>query len=202
MFDLNYLNKKNNKENFIISFDVGLYGYFSIIKINQTKKIFEVIHSEPLKLELKENFILLKDEKNKSKLIVKNQISFNENLERLKYCINKYNININNTFSTFEQLTTRPFNSNTSSFSLGNSLGVLTSVINCLNINYKLIPPSNWKTFLNVTSDKKTSLKLFSNLLEIKEIIINQKAKEYFKNYKNDDQIESILIAYYFYKNI
>ena len=84
------MNKEEEK--YYLCFDVGLTGYFSIIQYKKNS-FFKVIHSESIKVEEKETFLYKTDLKKKSKAIVKNQISFKLNYERISYLLKKYNIN-------------------------------------------------------------------------------------------------------------
>ena len=192
-------NKKEDfnkdKEKYYLCFDVGLTGYFSIIKYIKNN-FFEVIHSEKIQIEEKENFLYKTDKNKKSKAIVKNQVSFKLNYERIKYLLKKYNINNNDCLAFLEQLTPRPFHSKVSILSLGDTGGTCRSICDALNLKYLIIPPKTWKDGIGVTSEKETSIKFFKNNIKIKEEV-----KSFFgtKNL-NHNQIESVLIAFWYYK--
>ena len=59
----------NKEEKYYLCFDVGLTGYFSIIKYIKNN-FFEVIHSEKIQIELKEDKLYKTDSKTKSKAII------------------------------------------------------------------------------------------------------------------------------------
>lgn len=181
---------------YYLCFDVGLTGYFSIIKYEKNN-FFEVIHSEKIQIELKESKLYKTDSKTKSKAIVKNQVCFKSNFERIKYLLNKYSINPSDCLAFTEQLTPRPFHSKVSIFSLGDTGGVCRSICEILNIDYLVIPPKIWKDGIGVTSEKETSITFFEQ-----NIIIKEEVKPFFKTGKklNHNQVESVLIAYWYYK--
>ena len=181
---------------YYLCFDVGLTGYFSIIKYVKNN-FFEVIHSEKIQVEEKEDKLYKTDSKKKSKAIVKNQVCFKSNYERIKYLFNKYSIRPEDCLAFTEQLTPRPFHSKVSIFSLGDTGGVCRSICEILNIDYLVIPPKIWKDGIGVTSEKETSIKFFEDNIHIKEEV-----KPFFKSGKklNHNQVESVLIAYWHYK--
>ena len=180
---------------YYLCFDVGLTGYFSIIKYVKNN-FFEVIHSEKIQIEEKEDKLYKTDSKKKSKAIVKNQVCFKSNYERIKYLLNKYSIRSEDCLAFTEQLTPRPFHSKVSIFSLGDTGGVCRSICEILNIDYLVIPPKIWKDGIGVTSEKETSIKFFQENINIKEEL-----KPFFGTKKvNHNQVESVLIAYWHYK--
>lgn len=184
------MNKK-----YYLCFDVGLTGYFSIIEYVKND-YFKVIHSEKIQVEEKENFLYKTDKTKKSKAIVKNQISFKLNYERIKYLIKKYNMDTSKCLAFTEQLTPRPFHSKVSILSLGDTNGTCRAILECLGIEYLVIPPKIWKDGLNITSEKETSINFFNE-----NIIIEENVKTFFGTKKiNHNQVESVLIAYWYYK--
>lgn len=134
---------------------------------------------------------IIKKDSSKSKAIIKNQLSFSKNYNAICEVIKEFNIV--NPVAVYEQLTSRPAGfgtSNLSTFSLADSGATIRAVFNALNIPYFLSPPATWKRSLGVTSEKSTSISLFNEMLGSE--IINQSN---FKNIKDHNQIESILIA-------
>lgn len=189
----------NLKKSFYLCFDVGLTGYYSLIEITNDNQ-FKVLESNKIITELKEDNLYKVDSKKKSKSMVKNQVSFSKNLSEIKSLIEKYKINTKDILSLAEQLTPRPFNSRISILSLGDTGATIRSLVESLHIDYLLISPATWKKGLSITSDKETSINLF------KECVDNKKINTQLENYQNKNgeynhnQIESILIAYWFFK--
>lgn len=183
---------------YFICFDVGLTGFFSIIEYDKNK--FNIIHSETIKVESKDDFLYKIDKSKETKSMVKNQISFKKNYELLSKLIKDYNIDTNNCISFLEQLTPRPINSRISVMSLGDTGGCVRSIIESLNIKYLVITPKTWKDGIGVTSEKETSINYFKDKVDNKHITINDISK--FLNRQNNynhNQVESVLIAYWYY---
>ena len=174
---------------YILSFDVGLTGFYSLVKTEQNNSA-TVLFSAKLLTELKEENLLTTDNKTKSKAIVKNQISFKQNRLVL---LNLINQNSSNCIALTEQLTPRPFNSRVSVMSLGDSGGAIRGLIESLGLYHQVIPPAVWKKALGVSADKETSKALFKELVNNNSLSINKVEK-----YIDHNKIESILIAYYF----
>lgn len=177
----------------IISVDLGLTGFISIIDIDAES--FKVIDSFKIEVEEKDNFVLKKT-KSKSKAVIKNQSSFSLNYPMVE----KYKIEDKETLGLFEYITSRPMNSQLSMMSLQDSACTFRCLFESLNIPYCIIQPKSWKTGLNIGTEKKYAKELFDKLVSDKEIIIDEKIKSLTKKVKNHNQIESVLIAYYYYK--
>lgn len=186
------INNNKRQEKHFLCFDVGLTGFFSIIKCSNG--VFEVIHSEALQTEEKEDFLFKTDTKTKSKAIVKKQISFTKNFDRIDYLFKKHNINKNKCLALTEQLTPRPISSRVSVLSLGDTNGACRAVFEALGLGYIVIPPAIWKKGLGITSEKETSIAFFQ-----KNITIRAEVLPFFKKMKNHNQIESVLIAYWYF---
>lgn len=185
------MNKK-----YYVCFDVGLKGFFSIIEYEKNN-YFRVIHSEKIQVEEKQRYLFKTDINKESKAIVKNAVSFKLNYSRIKHLLEKYQINPKDCLAFTEQLTPRPIHSSVSVFSMGDTNGTCRAIIEALDIEFLNIPPKIWKDGLGVTSDKNTSVEYFKN-----NIVIRDEVKPFFGKFKNDDQIESVLIAYWHYKCI
>lgn len=174
----------------IITTDLGLTGFVSIIDIDTKKHIFNIIDSFKIQIEEKDTKVL---KKGTSKAIVKDQVAFIENLNLIK------NYTTVESYGLFEQITSRPFNSALSAMSLTDSSAIFRAIFESQNIEYQIIPPATWKKFLNVTKEKKTSKDLFDKLVEDKTITINPNVKTLLKKVKNHNQVESVLIGYFYY---
>lgn len=191
----------NKNYKYYLSFDLGLTGFYSLIKIENNK--FEILESNKIIVELKEDKLFKVNDKTKSKAMIKNQISFIKNYLEIKEMLIKYNIEKNEVLCFAEQLSPRPFNSRISILSLGDSGGTIRSIIESLNLEYLIISPGTWKKHLNITSDKETSINLFKECINENRIATH--TKELFKSFQdkklnfNHNQIESILIAYWFF---
>lgn len=172
-----------------IATDLGLTGFISVC--SDDDGIFKVIDSFKIIIESKDKKIMKSSE---NSAIVKNQISFTENFNKIFDHFDCECIGL------FEQITTRPFNSAVSSNSLTDSSCVFRCIFEALEIDYRIIPPANWKRELGVTKDKKTSKDLFDKLVNSGKIAINDNLKSLKKKLKNHNQVESVLIAYYYYK--
>lgn len=186
------------KKSFYLTFDLGLTGYYSLIEVTKDNQ-FKVLESNKIITELREDKIYKVDTKTKSKSIVKNQVSYLKNLSEIKKLLDKYKINPEDILSFVEQLTPRPFNSRVSILSLGDTGATVRSIIESLHIDYLIIPPGTWKKGLNVTSDKETSINLFKECVANHKIITNINDYSNKKGEFNHNQIESILIAYWFF---
>lgn len=168
----------------IISTDLGLTGFIAFC---DTKEGFKVLKTIKIAVQSKNHNLQIKKE---TKSIIKNQIDFTSNYSNILDEIYE-----EDNIALFEQITTRPFNSTVSSMSLSDSSAVFRCIFESLDIPYKIIPPKNWKSFLGLSSNKEESKELFNKLLDSNEIKINFK-----KNIRNHNEIEAILIAFYFYK--
>lgn len=169
----------------IISTDLGLTGYIAFCEVNDG---FRVLRTEKIIIQSKNHKLDIKKE---TTAIIKNQVDFSANYNLIMDYIEKSE---EHHIGLFEQITTRPINSAVSSMSLSDSSAVFRCVFEALDIDYRIIPPKNWKSLLGLTSDKKQSQELFYKLVESKKIILCFK-----KNIRNHNEIESILIAYYYY---
>lgn len=178
---------------YYVCFDVGLTGFFSIIEY-KNKEYFKVLNSEVLICELKEDNLYKTDSKKKSTAIVKNQLSYTKNKQRIVELLK--DINKADCTAFIEQLTPRPFHSKVSIYSLGDSGAICRAICEELNIHCIVIPPKIWKDGLGVTSDKETSINFF------KENILKGELHKDFnlKKKLNHNQVESVLIAYWHYK--
>lgn len=174
----------------IITTDLGLTGFISIVDIDTEKDLFNIIDSFKIEVEEKDLKVL---KAGTSKAIVRNQVSFINNYNLIKQHFNQ------NCFGLFEQITHRPFNSALSGMSLTDTSAVFRSILEIQEIDYLIIPPATWKKFLEVTKDKKTSKDLFDRLVNEKLITIEPTIKTLLKKVKNHNQIESVLIAYFYY---
>lgn len=186
------------KKSFYLTFDLGLTGYYSLIEVT-TDNQFKILESNKIITELREDKIYKIDNTTKSKSMVKNQVSYNQNLNEIKSLLNKYNINPEDILSFVEQLTPRPFNSRVSILSLGDTGATVRSIIESLHIDYLIIPPGTWKKGINVTSDKETSINLFKECVATNKIITQIESYQNKKGELNHNQVESILIAYWFF---
>lgn len=171
----------------IISTDLGLTGFIAFC--DSSKDGFIVNKTLKIKTESKNKGLFINKE---TTSIVKNQASFKLNYDSIIEEIDE-----DNHIGLYEQITTRPFNSTVSSMSLSDTSAVFRSIFESLDIDYMIIPPGTWKKHLNVTSDKKTSQNLFAQLVQKGRIKINFK-----KNIKNHNEIESILIAYFYHSTM
>ena len=174
----------------LITSDLGLTGFISIIDIDTEEKTFNIIDSFKIEVEEKDEKIL---KNGTTKAIIRNQASFNNNLNLIKKYFN------DNCFGLFEQITARPFGSALSYMSLTDTSAIFRCIFESLNIDYKIIPPATWKKHLNLSKDKKLSKELFDALIDKNLITFNNDLKNLSKKRKNHDQIESILIAYFYY---
>lgn len=113
--------------------------------------------------------------------IIKNQI----NASALAIIFDKYK----HAFATLEMVASRPGQHAAATFSLGESYGIIQGVLASCGISVKIVPPSKWKKFLNVSADKEmtraAAIKLYPNAS------IHRK--------KDIDRAESLLIARYGY---
>lgn len=166
---------------FIFIFLTGFIAFCDI------KDGFKVLKTIKIAVQSKNHNLSIKKE---TKSIIKNQVDFSANYSNILEEIYE-----ENNVGLFEQITTRPFNSTVSSMSLSDTSAVFRCIFESLDIPYKIVPPKNWKGFLGLSSNKEESRELFNKLINNNEIIINFK-----KNIKNHNEIEAILIAYYFYK--
>lgn len=176
----------------LLGIDLGLTGFYTIIEIDDDNN-FTVLLSSSIEIENRSEKVL---KKGNSEPIIKNQISFLKNRDKISKIIDK------DTICLFEQITTRNENSKITSMSLSDSSAVFRCLCESLNINYFIIPPANWKKFIGVTSDKKTSLEYFKNKINSNEIKIKDDFKVSLKKL-NHNMVESVLICYfYFLSNI
>lgn len=83
--------------------------------------------------------------------------------------------------------------------SLTDTSAIFRSIFEVTDTEYLIIPPATWKKFLNVSKDKKTSKDLFDKLVNQNLITINHNVKTLLKKVKNHNQVESVLIAYFYY---
>lgn len=181
----------------LISSDLGLTGFISVIDVDFKTKEFFVQDSFNIIVEEKDESVL---KTGKTKALIKKQMSFKENREIIEFHKN-HNYCEWSSFGLFEQITHRPFQSALSSMSLTDTSAVYRCILESLDIEYSIIPPATWKKALNVSSDKKTSKDLFDKLVESGEIKIHDDLKSLKKKVKNHNQIESVLIAYFYFKN-
>lgn len=176
--------------NYVIAFDVGLTGYYSLLQEGK------VLESNKLEVELKEDFLIKTNTKTKSKVLVKNQLSFLNNFNKLKDIVNKYNLTKDNCLVICEQLTPRPFNSRVSVMSLGDSGAVCRSLAQALNLDFLIVSPGSWKKDFNLSSDKQESINYLMGITDddYGSLEIGDNVN---LNYKNHNQVESILIAHW-----
>lgn len=174
--------------------DVGLTGFISICDVDEENN-FTVVDSFKIEVEEKEKSVF-KISKSKSKAIIKNQTSYKKNEDNLLQYIEEEKDH----FGLLEQITNRPLNSSISMMSLQDSVCVFRCIFESLNIDYIHIPPKTWKNFLNITSDKKQSIELFEKLISENKIKLTTKTTKLNNKRKNHNQIESILISYFFFK--
>lgn len=174
----------------IVSSDLGLTGFISIIDIDLDNSIFNIIDSFKIEVEEKDEKVL---KTGTTKAIVRNQAGFKTNYNLIKPFLN------NETIGLFEQITHRPFNSALSGMSLTDTSAIFRSIFEVSDTDYQIIPPGTWKKFLNVSKDKKTSKDLFDKLVNENLIKINPNIKTLLKKVKNHNQVESVLIAYFYY---
>ena len=179
-----------NKIKRIISTDLGLTGFISIVDIDLENNVFNIIDSFKIEVEEKDEKIL---KSGKTKAIVRNQAGFKTNYNLIKPYLNT------DTIGLFEQITARPFNSALSGMSLTDTSAIFRSIFEVTDTEYLIIPPATWKKFLNVSKDKKTSKNLFDKLVNQNLITINHNVKTLLKKVKNHNQVESVLIAYFYY---
>ena len=177
----------------LFSTDLGLTGFISIINIDTDNKIFNIIESVKIEIEDKSLKVL---KIGKTEPIVKNQISFSKNKDFIE--VNSW-FKKNKVLGLMEQITTRPFQSAISAMSLNDSFAVFRSIYEQTLDDYIVIPPATWKKKLNITKDKKTSKDLFDKLVSEKSITIESHVKTLLKKIKNHNQVESVLIAYFYY---
>lgn len=183
------------------SADIGLTGFISIIDFDynyETEEIdFNIVDS--LKIEVEErnkNLLLISSKKEDTKAIIKNQISFIKNQEIVDYYITEDKKNIIGLFENVKPLFN---NSKISMMSLADSASTFRCIFESLDIDYLQINPSVWKSFLNLSSDKKESKDLYYKLVSENKIKTNNKGIK-LEKIKNHNQIESILIAYFYFK--
>lgn len=188
---------------YCISVDIGLKGFITLSKYENDK--INILENFKVINENKEDYNVFKifqtkEKKVKEKLkkTIKLVNSFQKNFLKLLSLKIKYNLDENNTIIVFEQLTSRPFFSNMSSFSIGFNYAVFINICNALNIPFLILPPATWKKNIGVTSDKQTSIDFFKNnkylfIYDNNIIKINE---------NNDNNIESLLLSYFFKKNI
>lgn len=173
-------------EKIIISVDLGLTGFVSILQCNKDHMF--LIDFFKISTEEKGNELTTK----KSNYSIKNQVDFISNNLKIKELKDEYqNVEF---IMLFEQVSTRTGFTAASAMSLSDTQAVFRCIANLNNIEYFQISPSKWKKKLNISKDKKESLELFNNLIE------ERKIQTLCKVLKNHNFIESILIAYYYFK--
>lgn len=177
----------------IISIDLGLTGYISILNVNNN----EIFVEKTFKIEVEEKDTkILKDKTKESKAVVKNQVSFIKNLQIISDEIK--NNNDIEYMCLIEHITTRPFNSNVSSMSLTDTSAVFRCIFECLNLNYLIIQPKSWKSYFKLTKDKQLSKSLYYELIKNNILKINTNEKNLNRKILNHNLIESILIGVYY----
>ena len=177
----------------IITIDLGLTGYISILNVNNN----EIFVEKTFKIEIEEKDTkILKDKTKESKAVVKNQVSFIKNLQIISDEIK--NNNGIEYMCLVEHITTRPFNSNVSSMSLTDTSAVFRCIFECLNLNYLIIQPKNWKNYFKLTKDKQLSRNLYYELIKNNILKININEKKLNRKILNHNLIESILIGVYY----
>ena len=122
----------------LISTDLGLTGFISIIDIDLDKNFFNIIDSFKIQVEEKDEKVL---KSGKTKAIVRNQAGFKTNFNLIKPYVNT------NTLGLFEQITARPFNSALSRMSLTDTSAIFRSIFEVTEVDYLIIPPATWKKF-------------------------------------------------------
>lgn len=154
--------------NYIIGIDPGLTGAICIIEFDKIINIFDM----PVK-------------HNGDNAKVKNIVDPKKLYDLLVPYTNKQ------TLAQLEFVASRPSNSPSSCFSLGDSYGCIRAVLDCLDIDVKFITPAKWKKSYNIESgsDKNVSLTL------AKDLCIYEDDKKYFKLKKHHNRAEAFLIA-------
>lgn len=97
------------------------------------------------------------------------------------------------TTANLEFVASRPSNSPTSCFSLGDSYGCIRAVLDCLDIEIKYITPKLWKAHYRIVpeSTKDESIKIATSLYD------DNVKNKYFKYKKYHNRAEALLIALY-----
>lgn len=169
----------------IISVDLGLTGYISVLKtfdnsINLESKYKIIVKTKKDELTTKSNYS------------VKKEIDFKLNDNLIKKIKNDYP---NNDFVLlFEQVSTRLGFSTSSAMSLADTQSCFRCLANNNDINYEVISPQKWKKYLSISKDKKESQELIQKLINSSKIThLNTSL------IKNHNFIESVLIGYYYY---
>lgn len=156
-------------KNYIIGIDPGLTGAICIIEDDLIVDIFDI----PVR-------------KNGDGAKVKNIVDPKKLYELLIPYTNRQ------TQAQLEFVASRPSNSPSSCFSLGDSYGCIRAVLDCLDIQTKFITPAKWKKSYNIEagSDKDVSRTLALSMYEDDE-----NSKKYFKLKKHHNRAEALLIA-------
>ena len=169
----------------IISVDIGLTGYISVLQ----KHNEELILLEYVKIPTD----LKKDElSSKSKYYVKKQIDYLAVDIIIKDLKASYSDDNEPFFMCFEQISTRKGFAVSSAMSLADSQATFRCIALQNNIEYFPIAPSKWKKKLGLSKDKDESINFLNKM------IINKDIKVLNKVIKNHNFIESVLIGYYF----
>jgi crossover junction endodeoxyribonuclease RuvC len=101
------------------------------------------------------------------------------------------NFRINKLFAVVEAVHAMPTQGVSTVFSLGDTLGVIRSVLACLNIETIFVPPATWKKAMGVSKDKKQSIELAKQL--------HPNASKFLTRLKDHNRAEAILLAQYYY---
>lgn len=168
----------------IISIDLGLTGFITVLDHNEEKRT--LLEYYKIQTDLKPNELSTKQ----SKYFIKSEASFIKNNLIIKEILETYSEN--NAVIIFEQISTRVGFSASSAMSLADTQATFRAIANSNDVPYYQIAPSKWKKKLKISKEKIDSQNLLNNLIINKDIIVVDKVL------KNHNFVESLLIAYYY----